>query len=131
MKDDYVGLHGRQPSEREHMWADAKGEVRHFVPLAWEELNRGICPGCGRTVSWSDAEERWLVDPSLTVLVLTREEILTVEDALRDRQRDAEADSRHRALSEPEKAMAKRRGGFAYELRMNQVDRQYSLNRPE
>lgn len=54
----------------------------HFVPEGWEDLDRGICPGCGLTVSWCAegvesplAPEGWYHDETLTVLVLTEDEV--------------------------------------------------------
>lgn len=73
-QDSYVGLHGRNPYEQGHTWADADGSVRHYVPEDWEDLDRGICPECGRTVRWDEGADAWVLDPSLTVLVLTEEE---------------------------------------------------------
>jgi len=45
------------------------GEGRHFVPVGWEEVDRGICP-CGEVVRWEDSTERWVADRSLRVLIL-------------------------------------------------------------
>ena len=75
MNDSYVGLHGRDPYDTGH---DKTTGPDHFVPEFWEDLNRGICPRCGRTVTWNEERDRWLPDDSLTVLVLTEEEIDTI-----------------------------------------------------
>jgi ParB family chromosome partitioning protein len=59
---------------------------RHFVPVGWEETDRGLCP-CGEAVRWDPSLERWVPDRTLVVLVLTeaeyqhlRDDALMVED---------------------------------------------------
>jgi hypothetical protein len=83
MSGDYTGLHGRSPWEPDYPHPrgaviDEHYDGDHAVPEHWEELNRGICPWCGRTVTWDETQERWILDPSLTVLVLTRDEMETL-----------------------------------------------------
>lgn len=91
-------------------WRTAEEE--HAVPEHWEDLNRGICPYCGRTVMWNQVTEKWELDDSLTVLVLLEGEVKAIDNALewlmtRGDQAATNAD-------------------FARE----QVQRQYDLNRP-
>jgi hypothetical protein len=78
---DYTGLHGRNPYDDDDHDRD-EGPPTHFVPESWEDLNRGICPQCGRTVSWDDETERWKIDPTLAVFVLGEDEISTADNAL-------------------------------------------------
>jgi hypothetical protein len=84
-QDNYVGLHGRNPYEQGHTWADADGSVHHYAPEGWEDLDAAICPGCGRTVSWSDRDERWVIDPTTTVLVLSAWDFSMLRGVLTDR----------------------------------------------
>lgn len=74
-------IHGR--TDYDHV----DEHLEHFVPEGWEELDRGICPKCGQTVAWDEAAEKWRVDATLTVLVLTaaeyrhlRDDALMIED---------------------------------------------------
>lgn len=71
--ENYTGLHGRSPFEGPFQAWRGKDE-EHCVPEHWEDLDRGICPWCGRTVRWDETTETWVLDPSLTVLVLTEDE---------------------------------------------------------
>lgn len=82
MSDDYAGLHGRIPGEMGHTWTDENGKVAHFVPEGWEDLDRGICPGCGCTVTWNHHTAEWVLEPALTVLVLGQGEIEVLIGAL-------------------------------------------------
>lgn len=122
MSDNYTGLHGRSTFEKAE-------RHRHFVPEAWEDLNRGICPQCGRTVRWEERLTAWVVDPSLTVLVLTDEEVRHVRIGLVLSALEADRASRRRSSSDAERAMAGRRRGFVNALDIT-IDRQYDLNRP-
>lgn len=56
--------------------------TRHFVPEGWEDFDRGLCP-CGEAVIWDATQDRWVVDRSLRVLVLTPDEVkaLTAMDS--------------------------------------------------
>jgi len=82
MSADYTGLHGRSPYEGPYQaWRGSEEE--HAAPEHWEELDRGICPWCGRTVRWDEEREAWLLDPSLTVLVLTEKEYRLIDHGLR------------------------------------------------
>lgn len=71
--DNYVGLHGRSPFEGKYQAWRGK-EEEHAVPEHWEDLNRGICPWCGRTVTWDEQADKWVLDDTLTVLVVTPDE---------------------------------------------------------
>jgi hypothetical protein len=82
--ENYVGLHGRSPFEGKYLaWRGPEEE--HCVPEFWEDLDVGICPWCGRTVGWSDADEKWILDPRLGVLVLRQEAIELLLQHLRQR----------------------------------------------
>lgn len=73
MNASYTGLHGRTPWERNDHGPTTGND--HYVPEGWDELERGICPRCGQTVRWDETTDAWVVDDSLTVLVLTEDEI--------------------------------------------------------
>lgn len=88
--DSYTGLHGRSPYEGPYQAWRGKDE-EHAAPEHWEDLNRGICPWCGRTVRWDEKRETWVLDPSLTVLVLTQDEF----DKVLDRSGEADSDLAH------------------------------------
>ena len=103
--DDYTGLHGRDPYDTGHNETTGPD---HFVPEHWEDLNRGICPRCGRTVVWDEAKDRWIPDPHLTVFVLTQEECEKLAALIND---PAQVDS-------------------AAEKTREQLERQWDLNRP-
>lgn len=60
----------------------------HYVPEGWDELDRGLCPHCGQTVTWNEEAERWDLDPTLTVLVLTKDEF----DKVLDRSGESDSD---------------------------------------
>lgn len=106
----YTGLHGRSPDyQNEH--GAITGED-HFVPEGWDELDRGICPRCGRTVLWNPATEKWEADESLVVLVLLDGEVKAIDNALDWLSMRAEP---------------ARNAEFA----RDQVQRQYELNRDE
>lgn len=77
--DNYVGLHGRSPFEGKYQ-AWRSSEEEHCVPEHWEDLDRGICPWCGRTVEWDERLDKWVLDDTLTVLVLNEEEIARIRD---------------------------------------------------
>lgn len=79
--DNYVGLHGRSPFEgRYQAWRGKEEE--HCVPEGWEDLNRGICPWCGRTVEWDERLDDWVLDGKLVVLVLREWEVDEIRQAV-------------------------------------------------
>lgn len=49
----------------------------HYVPDGWDGIERGICP-CGEAVTWDAEVDRWEVDRTLVVLVLTHDETLAI-----------------------------------------------------
>ena len=72
MSDLYTGVFGRSLNDNDH---GPRTAYDHFVPEGWDEINRGICPRCGKPVSWNEAIDQWMHDPTLTVLILTRHEM--------------------------------------------------------
>ena len=45
----------------------------HFVPVGWEEADRGLCP-CGEAVRWDESTALWIPERTLVVFVLTADE---------------------------------------------------------
>lgn len=66
--DSYVGIHGRTPYETVE-------PHEHMVAEFWEDLNRGICPVCGRTVGWDAGNQKWRVRTNLNVVLLFDKEV--------------------------------------------------------
>lgn len=75
-QDSYVGIHGRSPY-------DDVPDHDHFVAAYWEDVDRGICPQCGRVVSWDAGNKIWRVRRNLNVLILTDSETDTLVGLLK------------------------------------------------
>ena len=87
---EYVGLHGRSPfTPPEH--GRFEGDD-HFAPEFWEDIDRGICPRCGRTVSWDAGNQKWRVRRNLNVVLLFDREIEALLKLLPPQDEDSGAD---------------------------------------